>query len=191
MAYQTWETLVNSGLPSGAATGLVLENSEALTDISPGAGVAGQALTIPAGLLQVGTILRFLAAGIYSTTGTPSLTLGLYFGAVAAAKPLTSAVITTTATKNKAWQLEATARVGAAGEVAKFFTQGKILGVNAVATASASAGVTTLPLGEDSTGGESAQNTAIAQMITLGAKWSAKSAEDKITCFQWLVEILN
>lgn len=192
MAFQTWETLINAYQYSGSNVGAVLENSETKSAISPGAEEAGKALVIPANYLNVGSIIRYSATGIFSTTGTPNLTLGLYYGGVAGVILAESIAIKTPETaSNISWALEAISRVKEVGTTGKIFTQGWIRGVEAKSLTSTTAGTTMMPE-ETSTGGESASlNTGESKSIVLGALWGTKSASNKITCYQWLVEILN
>ena len=191
MAQQTWQTLVNAYSYSGTNVGTTYENSETLTDISPGGAVAGQALTFPAGYLQVGHIIRWTAKGWFSTTGKPTLTLGLYYGGTTGTALAKSASMETPATVTELpWVLEATTRVVVAGEKAKLVTQGHIAGLITPAE-EGSKGVTIgfLPASKPQT--EVEVNGSLANAATLGAKWGTKSASNKIAVTQWLIEILD
>src|SRR5262245_50554453 len=84
----TWEALLNSPQPTAAGTALA--NSTTLTVIS----VAPQ-FTLPANFLQAGSALRFTAFGVFSTTVTPTLLLGVYYGGVAGVALATTGAITT------------------------------------------------------------------------------------------------
>src|SRR5579884_2340764 len=79
----TWDILLNAYEYSPLNLGTALTNSTTLTDISPGAANAGQAFVVKASNLKVGMQFRVRAAGIVSTTGTPNLTTGLYWGGTA------------------------------------------------------------------------------------------------------------
>jgi len=191
MAQQTWQTLVNAYTYSGTQTGATLENSETLTDISPGAGVTGQALTIPAGYIVAGHIIRYTARGWFSTTSEPTITLGLYWGTVSGtALAKTRAMTTPSSVTELPWALEATTRITAAGESGKAITQGQVAGIMKPAETS-TAGVTLCFLPESKPQTEVAINTSVANAVTLGAKWGTKSASNKIAVTHWLVEILN
>jgi hypothetical protein len=192
MAFQTWETLVNAYQYSGSNVGTVLENTETLTAISPGAETAGKQLVIPANYLNVGSVIRYSATGIFSTTGTPTLILGIYYGGVAGVVLAETIAITTpSGGANLSWALEAISRVKEVGSTGKIYTQGWCRGVEAKSLTSTTAGTTMMPE-ETSTGGESASlNTGENKSIVLGAKWGTASTSNKITCYQWLVEILN
>jgi hypothetical protein len=65
--------------------------------VSPGGATLGQACTIPANALVPGTALRFTASGIYSTTGTPNLTLALYYGGQASGVQMAATAATAAA----------------------------------------------------------------------------------------------
>lgn len=191
MAQQTWEVLLNAYEYSGTKSGAALKESTALTDISPGANTAGQALLIPAGTLKVGNILRYTACGTYSTTGTPTLKLGLYWGGVAGITLAeTIAVETKSSVTHQSWRLEAISRVVEIGSSGAILTQGTVVGVESVSAITTNAGTTMLP--EEATGGnEVTINTDESKIITVSGKWSASSASNAINCYQWLVELLN
>lgn len=191
MAFQTWETLINAYQTSGNSTGAAYKKSTTLTDISPGGNTAGQALTIPASFLVPGNILSYRAAGIFSTTSAPTIILGLYYGGVAGvALAETVAITTVSGGANITWMLEATSRVVSTGTSGKILTQGSVVGVEAKSLAGTSAGTTMMPE-ESSTAGEATINTSESKILTVGAKWGTESESNTITCYQWLVEILN
>lgn len=183
MPIQTWETLANSLTTSQTTTGAALASSTSLTDISPGGNTAGQAFTIPAGFMYVGQQWRFSANGIYSTTGTPTLLLGLYYGGVGGtALCATAATTTGSGVANGVWRLSADARVSAVG------TSGTILTIGAVS------GVGTSPVlmpATSSTGGAATINTSTSNLLTVGGQWGTSSASNTIICYQFLCELLS
>lgn len=191
MAMQTWETLINAYQFSGTNKGTALKESTTLTDISPGANTAGQALTIPASYLQPGNILRYTAVGIFGTTGKPALKMGLYYGGVAGTALAETIEVTCPETvTTQSWMLEAITRVSEVGTSGKCFTQGVARGIEAVSLATQTASTTMMPE-TTATGGEATIDTSVAKIITVGAKWGTSNAANTITCYQWLVEILN
>lgn len=193
MANQTWVSMANAPSPSSEGAGSVLKNSTTLTDISPGSNLAAQAFTIGRDCppLEAGTILRYTARGIFSTTTKPTLVLGLYWGAVAGTVMAESVAITCAeSVTNQAWSLEATSRVISVGTTGKILTQGVIFGIEAAGITTTSAGVTLFPA-PTSTGGESTIDTSVQKILTIGAKWGTASESNSITCYQWYVETLN
>ena len=100
MPYMVWESLLNSPQPTAAGTALA--NSTTLTDIS----VAPQ-FTLPANFLQAGSALKFTAYGVFSTTGTPTLLLGVYYGGVVGtALATTGAIATGSGVTIVPWRIE-------------------------------------------------------------------------------------
>lgn len=186
MSVQTWEQLINAYETSGESTGAALANTTTLTDISPGGAVSGSALVLPGTYLQPGMLLRFHANGIYSTTGTPTLLLGLYYGAVAGTPlAVTAATTTPSGAANNVWVLDATMRVLTTGSSGTVATIGTVIGISGTPS------TPVLMPATSSTGGTATINTGTASLLTLGAQWGAASAADTITCYQWLVEALN
>src|SRR5581483_1962798 len=116
MATPTWVTLANANQSNQTSTGAALASSTTLTDISPGGNTAGQAFQTQPDQLYPGQMLRFTAAGIYGTTGTPTLLIGLYYGGVAGvALAATAATTTASGVSNGIWTLSAMARVISTG----------------------------------------------------------------------------
>jgi hypothetical protein len=183
MPAQFWESTLNSpGLGAGAA----LASSVILTDISP-----APQLVLPANFLYVGQALRLTANGVFSTTATPTLLLGFYFGGVAGgtgspALAINGAVATASGVTNVPWRLELTSTVRAVGSG----TTGSIIsqGFQYLGTTVAAWAVTPLPITAMAAVGV---DTTKAQAITVGAQWGASSASNTITCHQFLVEALN
>src|SRR5690242_13525190 len=104
MPAQFWEAVLNS---PAVGAGTPLASSTTLTDISP-----APQLVLPANYLYVGQRLRIRAYGIFSTTGTPTLLLGGYYGGVAGTLLAATAAITTgSGAASWPWQLSLDVRV--------------------------------------------------------------------------------
>jgi hypothetical protein len=176
--------LLNNAGTSQTSTGTALSNSTTATDISPGGNVAGQAFTIKGGTLRVGQQFRVRAKGIASTTGTPNLTIGVYYGGVAGtALCSTGAIATSSGISNVLWTLEADLRVNAVG------TSGSIYALGSVAGPYAS---TAFMPASSSTGNlVSSLDTSVDKIVTIGATWSAASASNSIQVILFGVEFLN
>lgn len=180
MPGMTWEQLLNS--PQPTADGTALANSITLTDISP----VNPALTLPANFQVPGSAFKLTAFGVFSTTATPTLLLGFYYGGVAGTALVTTGAITTgSAVTNVPWHMEAylTVRsVGSAGTV-------KVHGWCDFGT-SVSA-VSHLPMPNTANTGTVTIDTTAAKLITVGAQWSAASASNTVTCHHHYVESLG
>src|SRR5579859_1778372 len=107
--------------------GTALANSTTLTDISP-----ANEPTQPAYWWQkpgVGSLF-IMAWGEYSTTGTPNLTIGLYYGGVAGVKLAdTGTVVTISAASHQPWFMCATVVCRTVGSSGTAFTQGFVTGI--------------------------------------------------------------
>lgn len=178
--------LANAGQTNQTSTGSALASSSSLTDISPGGNTLGQAFQINADVLQPGTMLRYRANGIYSTTGTPTLLLGLYWGGIAGtALAVTAATTTASGVSNGTWILDATTRVISTGTSGTAVTIGSVLGI-----AATSANPTLMPA-TSSNGGQATIDTSTNKIVTVGAQWGTPSSSNTITCYQFAIEILT
>lgn len=159
--------------------GAALASSVTLTDIS-----AAPQYTLPANFSQLAgaTVFRLTAFGVFSTTATPTLLLGFYYGGVAGALPLvtTGAVTTATAT-NFQWRIEAITTIRTLGTSGTAWTQG-FFGLGTSATA-----MSHLPLPAAAPAAVTVDTTA-AKVISVGAQWSANSASNTVTCHHFLIE---
>jgi hypothetical protein len=176
MPSQSWVALVPS-LP--AADGTALANSVTLTAISPLPDV-----TIPANFLAVGSRIRISATGRYSTTATPTLNLGIYYGGVGGvAAGVTGAITMPSTVTNLTWALEAYITIRTAGSAGTGMCTGKVQYGNAATTALA----IMLPSSAPAT---FVADTTTAKTLVLGATWGTASASNTITVHDWLVESL-
>ena len=104
------------------AVGPTFANFTASTDISP-----NPPLVIPANSMNGGSGLRVYAAGKFTNTGTPTLSLGLYWGGAAGTKLATTTNITTiTAAVNWPWRMFAYVSCFTEGTNATFATTGLV-----------------------------------------------------------------
>lgn len=136
---------------------------------------------IPANLLEVGSLIRWRATGRFSTTGTPTLLIGLYYGGVAGvAVCATAAVTTPSAVTNQTWAFEGEARVRTASATGTILGVGTASNISTVATNMAPA---TAPAA-------ATIDTTAAKAITIGAQWGTSSASNTITCHNFNVELV-
>lgn len=183
MPVQYWEALLNS--PAPVADGAALANSATLTDITPNVAAGTPQFVVPANYLVPGQVLRVTGRGRFSTTGTPTLLIGAYWGAVAGvALGTTGAITTTSGVTNVPWQFTADIVVRSIGSSGTMFTQGWAHGI------SGTVGVSVVPV-PVSAPATVTVDTTTAKALTLGAQWGTSSASNTITCHQWLVEALN
>jgi hypothetical protein len=163
-----WTSLLNSPQPTAAGTALA--NSTTLTDIS----VAPQ-FTLPANFLQAGSALKFSAWGVLSTTATPTILLGIYYGGVAGVA-LAATVATTTGSgvTNVPWRLELDTDVWTTGTAGTANSQGLWMLGTSVSAATAA------PLPQVAQTTVTIDTTA-AKTLTVGAQWSAASASNTCT----------
>jgi len=167
--------------PMHTADGTALANSTTLTDISP-----APSITIPANLLEAGSELELWAQGNFSTTGTPTLLIGFYYGGVAGvALGATTAV--TTGSGAASWPFIAHYRgvVRASGSSGSILGQGYcVLGTSLTAgqvnmlPATAAARTVTI-------------DTTTAKAITVGAQWGTASSSNTITLNDISVKLVS
>jgi hypothetical protein len=157
--------------PLHTSDGTAYNTSTSLTDVSPAPNI-----TIPANLLEVGSELELSARGSFSTTGTPTLLLGLYYGGIAGVALAASGAITTgSAAASWPFILEYRGVVRAIGSSGSINGQG-ILYLGTSLTA-----FTVRPIPETLAARTVAIDTTAAKAITVGAQWGTSSASNTLT----------
>lgn len=165
---QYWSGIVS---PAYIADGTALANSTTITDINPVPN-----WQIPGQYLEANMVFHFEAFGKFSTTGTPTLNLGLYYGAVAGtALATTGAITTTSGVTNVTWRLSAWMRVRTIGATGTAIVWGHVSGI------SGTVGVSVVPLPASAPAAVTIDTTA-AKFVTVGATWGTASASNTITC---------
>jgi len=163
--------------PLHTADGTALANSTTLTDISP-----SPTIVLPANLLEVGSLVRLKAWGRFSTTGTPTLLIGAYYGGVAGtAICATSALTSISGATNTTWRLEGEFRVRAVG------SSGSVIGAATVYGVTATTAMAMAPATAPAT---ITADTTAAKALTIGAQWGTASASNTITCHHFDVEMV-
>jgi len=163
--------------PQYIASGTALASSTSLTDVSPTPNKL-----IPANFLLPGMRIKVRAACSFSTTATPTLLVGVYYGGVAGtALAATSAVTTGTAT---AWPLT----LWYEGTVRTIGSTGTIMGYGFVDLGTSLTAYTHRPIPETALATVTIDTTA-SKAITLGAQWGTSSASNTLTCVDFTVEI--
>lgn len=177
MPLQSWEAVLN--VP-GEGAGTALASSTTLTDISP-----APQLTLPAGYMYIGQRLRMIAYGIFSTTGTPTLLIGGYYGGVAgSALAATGATTTGSGAASWPWRLQLEIYVRSLGSSGTVWCNGLVfLGTSLSATTPLNIPSTqTQPITVD---------TTTAKALTVGAQWGTSSASNTITCEDAYIEAIS
>lgn len=167
--------------PLHIVSGTAHHTSTALTDISPLPHIK-----LGANALEHGSTIRLRACGQFSTTGTPTLLLGFYYGAIAGvALGATAATTTGSGAAAWPWVMEYQGRVRAIGATGSIVGQGVLtLGTSLTAGSNvmlpATAAARTVAI-----------DTSIEKTLTVGAQWGTSSASNTITCDEFSVELLS
>jgi hypothetical protein len=175
--FQSWRAVLNS---PGVGAGTALANSTTLTDISP-----APQLVLPANYLYVGQRLRITAYGIFSTTATPTLLLGGYYGGVAGTLLAATAANTTGTATAWPWQLWLDILVKTTGSSGTVWCNGMVNLGTSLTT------FTTPYFLPSSQTQPITINTTTANALTVGAQWGAASSSNTITCEDAYVEALS
>jgi hypothetical protein len=165
---QFWRSILGNPIAVGAGTALA--SSTTLTDISPAPQVV-----LPANYLVLGQRLKVVAYGVFSTSATPTLLLGAFYGGVAGTViAQTAANATGSGAASWPWRLELEIRVATLGSSGTFWANGKVdLGSSLTAyTTYALPSSQTMPV---------TVNTTTANALTVGAQWGTSSASNTIT----------
>lgn len=159
--------------PLHLGDGTAYASSTTLTDVSP-----SPAVTINANQLELGSELEIWACGQFSTTGTPTLLLGIYYGGVAGVALAASSAITTgSAAAAWPWQLYYRGVVRAVGSG----SGGSINGQGRLYLGTSLTAFTVRPIPETAAARTVAVDTTIAKTITVGAQWGTSSASNTLT----------
>lgn len=178
MAQQFWVAPVGAGT---AGPGAALVSSTTLTDISPAPQVTLPALTAN----MVGSRFRLKAFGSFSTTSTPTLLIGFYWGGVAGTALATSGAVTTASgASNYPWNADLLMEVRSTG------TGGTIMCAGSVNLGSSLTAFSGVPIPSTALATVTVDTTT-AKALTVGAQWGTSSASNTITCqvlnAEWVV----
>jgi hypothetical protein len=166
MAHQSWVSLLE---PCHILDGAAFTTFTAYQDISP-----APALKVPANFLVPGTRLHLEAHGEFGNTGTPTLSVGFFWGTAAVPLGQSTLITTTTAATSWPWAIEYDGVVRSIGTAGSIWGKGKFdLGTSLVAMTSQFT-PTTLALRT------SAIDTTIEKVVGVGAQWGTSSASNTI-----------
>lgn len=171
----------SEGLAWATADGTAVANTTTETIIFPN-------VTLPAGFMQDGRVIRLRAFGKLSTTGTPTMTFALRWGGVAGTLLATTEAMTCAsgaATTN--WSIEAIIQTRSNGSSGSLMVMGETsLNLTASTELSHVFGVS----GFDAPASVTVDLTADTA-LSLTAKWSAASASNTLTGMVYTLEALN
>ena len=174
---QFWQSVLGGPI-GGSGT---VANTATLTDCSTQPWP-----TLPANFLgYVGASMRLTAFGQFSTTGTPTLLIGFYYGGVGIT-PLcaTAATLTGSGVTGVPWRAEATFTIVTTGTSGTAKAQGVCwLGTSSTVW-------TPLPMFTATLGTVTPIDTTSAKYLSLGVQWSSANASNTITCQQFIAESL-
>ena len=204
MSTPTWITLANantfSQTASGTATAITQAGPVGGSDVSPGGNVAGQAFQTQPAQLYPGQQWRFTANGIWSTTSSPGVAVGVSYGGAAGSPLCYASVPAAWAFTNCAsipWTFQAMGRVTATGSsTAAWNVVGYLAGLSATASAAAGPtgtanGLPTSIIGAPQYTATAQYDTSTAKLITLVAFTSASAAGNVMTVYNWTVEYMT
>lgn len=178
MSRQYWVAPIG---PFHTADGTAYASSTTLTDVS-----ATPNITLPGNLLELGSELELEAAGQFSTTGTPTLLLGFYFGGVAGAALAASTAITTgSAAAAWPWIMRYRGIVRAVG------SSGSIVGQGWLKLGTSLTAFTVRPIPEVAASRTVTIDTTAAKAITVGAQWGTSSSSNTLTCNDISVKLVT
>lgn len=176
MPYMAWSGLLNSPNPG---VGTAYHTSTAATDVSFG-GTAG--FILPANFLQVGSVLQFKAFGVLSTTSTPTMNLGIYYGGVAGTALATTGAITQgSGVTNVPWRIELDTTIRSTGTAGTAISSGSVKFGSSV-----SVFTDEVPLPATALATVAIDTTA-AKLLSVGATWGTSSASNTLTCHAFYV----
>lgn len=182
MSIQGWsETLI-----SAQVDGTALANSATATSILPPA----TKFTLPANFFAIGKVLRITAQGrISTTTGPPTITLDVRFGATVAWNG--GAATTVASVTNKSWELVAllTCRAIGNGTNANLMGIGRLTSSAVVGSTGGAANAAMMPDSAPAVG--TGFDSTATQQVDLFGTWSAANASNSIQLHQFILEALN
>lgn len=148
---------------------------------------------LPANGCSLGTAIKIEAEGEFSTTGTPTLVLGLYAGAVGASGGGTltsilaesSAITTGSGAASWPWRMEYRGKIVTVG------SSGSIVGCGNLELGTSLTAITTVPIPITLALRTVTLNTSIANAIGVCATYGTSSASNTVKTYQITASLLN
>jgi hypothetical protein len=167
--------------PLHTANGTALATSTTLTDVSP-----SPPITVAGNQWEAGTEFEIRAMGEFSTTGTPTLLIGIYYGGVAGVALAVSAAITTASGAAAfPWQLDYRGVVRSIGTSGSINGQGRLY----LGTSLAVASINMMPITQELR--TVTVDTTTNKAVTIGAQWGTSSASNTLTCNDISVKLVS
>ena len=163
--------------PLHVADGAAFNTFTTFQDVSP-----VPQLVIPQQMMDVGTELYLYASGEFSTTGTPTLSIGFWFNGAAGAAPtsiLAQTAAITTGTGAAAWPWEAWWR----GRLRAIGSSGSFKGVGGINLGTSLTAYSLNPMPTTQALRTVTVDTTANRAIGVGAAWGTSSASNSITCY--------
>jgi hypothetical protein len=167
--------------PFHTTDGTALASSTTLTDVSP-----TPPIVLPANTLEQGMEIELAAFGQFSTTATPTLLLGFYYGGVAGVALAASTAITT-GTTAAAWPFKMRYR----GIVRSVGTAGSIVGQGELLLGTSLIAFSARAIPETAAARTVAIDTTAAKAVTVGAQWGTSSASNTLTLNDISLKLIN
>ncbi len=183
-------TLMSPVMYNQSTPGAAYASSLTLTDVSTNP----QYVLPPGSITLPGQTLHLFAAGVYGDTGTPTLITGFYIntqttaggtGVGGQALAATTTVTGGSSQTNLPWVIEAYATFTAVGSSGTVLAYGwAMLGLTTTTQT-----ISLIPFTTPQTA--LTVDTTKGQILSVGAKWSATSASNTLTCNVFTVDIRN
>lgn len=171
MARQYWVAPVP---PLLSVAGVAFNTFTAYQDISTTA-TTNPSTKIPANFLEPGCEVWLKAVGHFSNTGTPTLSIGFFWGTAAVPLGQSNLITTTTAATAWPWILEYEGRVRAVG------TSGSIYGQGSLKLGTSLTAITEQFVPVSQALRTSTIDTSIEKVVGVGAQWGTSSSSNTIT----------
>lgn len=142
-------------------------------------------IIIQGNTFEPGSTIELEACGEFSNTGTPTLSLGFFWGTAAVVFAASAAITTTTAATAWPWRIHYRGRVRSIG------TAGSIVGMGWVDLGTSLTALTTQFIPATQALRTVAIDTTVAKEIGVGAAWSASSASNTIKVIRHDVELCS
>ena len=163
--------------PLHIADGAAFNTFTTFQDVSP-----VPQLVLPQQMMDAGLELFLYANGEFSTSGTPTLSIGFWFNGAAGAAPtsiLAQSPATATGSGAAAWQWECWWR----GRLRSIGSSAVFKGVGDLIMGTSLTAVSTLPLSSTQAARSVTVDTTANRAIGVGAAWGTSSGSNSITCY--------
>lgn len=137
------------------------------------------------GQLRLGSVLELEAEGEFSTTGTPTLSIGFYYGTAAVVLAASAAI--TTGTGAAAWPFHIKWR----GRVTTQGASGNLLGQGTLDLGTSLVACSNNAIPNTAAARNTAVDTTTNKVVGIGAAWGTSSASNTIKVNNYTATLLN